>query len=79
MRVTGDICPVRLGMSRDALRKLFGEPDGTSTGSRKHPTTAIWKYGDLEFHFGPRVDDFLSLIYLEQNEVTKISIGRVFL
>jgi hypothetical protein len=79
MRVTGDICPVRLGMSRDALRRLFGEPDDTSTGSRKHPSPAIWKYSNLEFHFGPRADDFLSLIYLEQDEVVKLSIGRLFL
>jgi len=79
MRVTGDICPVRLGMSREALRKLFGEPDDTSPGSHKHPTPAIWKYGHLEFHFGPRPDDFLSLIFLEQDEVTKLSIGRLFL
>jgi hypothetical protein len=39
-------------MSRDALRKLFGEPDDMSTGSRKHPTIAIWKYGDLNFISG---------------------------
>jgi hypothetical protein len=73
--VTGDICPVRLGMSREDLRNLFGDPDDTEGISRKHPTPALWKYDNLEFHFGSKWEDGLSLIYLEENEVTKISIS----
>ena len=74
-KVTGDICPVRLGMSRDDLRMLFGDPDDTGGTSRKHPTPAIWKYGDLEFHFDFKSDDRLCLIYMERDDIPKISIS----
>jgi len=74
-KVTGDICPLHLGMSRDELRKLFGDPEDTSTGSRKHPTPAIWKYGDLEFHFDRASEGRLCLIYMERDDVVKISIS----
>lgn len=46
---TGNIAPVELGMSREQLKELFGEP---SDWNAIHPTNAaIWKYDDLEFHF----------------------------
>jgi hypothetical protein len=64
-------------MSRGEVRAIFGDPDATGGTSRKYPTPAIWKYGDLEFHFGPRPDDNLSLIYMERNEVVEISIIAV--
>ena len=48
---TGDICPIRLGMSRDEIRATFGEPDDVGATSRKRPEAAIWVYGGLEFHF----------------------------
>jgi len=77
-RVTGDICPIRLGMSRGEVRAIFGDPEDTGGTSRKHPTAAIWKYGGLEFHFGSEPDDNLSLIYMERNEVVQISISTVY-
>jgi hypothetical protein len=64
-------------MSREDLRILFGDPDDTGGTSRKHPTPSIWKYGDLEFHFGFRSDDSLWFIYMERDEVTKVSISSV--
>ena len=60
---TGDICPVRLGCTREEIRLLFGEPDHVGGTTRQHQTPAIWKYGELEFHFGKRSNDALSLIY----------------
>lgn len=71
----GDICPVRLGMTREELRELFGDPDETGGASLKHRAPSIWKYGDLEFHFGLRPEDPLRLIYLERDEVVKVSIS----
>jgi hypothetical protein len=64
-RSTGDICPVRLGSTREDLRRIFGEPDDLGGISNKHTTPSIWKYGELEFHFGPLDSDVLVLIYSE--------------
>jgi hypothetical protein len=62
-------------MSRDEVRGILGDPEDIGGTSRKHRTPAIWKYGDLEFHFGPKVNDQLSLIYMEQDELVRISIS----
>jgi hypothetical protein len=71
-RATGDICPVRLGCTRDEIRALFGEPDAVGGTSRKHGVSRIWKYGDLGFHFD---GDVLALIFSETPEgIADISI-----
>jgi hypothetical protein len=76
-RATGDICPVRLGCGREDIRALFGEPDAVGGTSRKIRTPTIWKYGELEFHFGPRNTDVLALIYSETDDgVVDVSISR---
>ena len=76
-RETGDISPVRLGCAREDLRTLFGEPDAVGCATRKHRTPAVWKYGELEFHFGPRNMDVLALIYSETPEgIVDVSIPR---
>lgn len=77
-RVTGDICPVRLGMTRDELKAIFGEPDDVSTMSRKQRVPAIWKYDDLEFHFEHEPDGKLWLIYSEEGEFVQISIKVIY-
>ena len=77
-RVTGDICPVRLGITRDELKAILGEPDDVSTTSRKHRTPAIFKYEELEFHFEPEPDGRLSLIYMEVDNVPTISISVIY-
>jgi len=74
---TGDICPVRLGCTREDIRALFGEPDTTGGTSHKHKTPAIWKYGELEFHFGKQSTDVLSLIWSDTPDgVVMICIPR---
>jgi len=76
-RDTGDISPVRLGCSREDIRKHFGEPDAVGSATRKYRTPGVWKFGDLEFHFGPRSTDTLWLIYSETPDgVVDISISR---
>ncbi len=57
--------PVRLGMSRSHVHELVGPPDDIGGTSRRYHTPAIWKYGDIEFHFGRRDDNRLYLIYLD--------------
>ncbi len=60
---TNKLGVVRLGMTREDLRQLFGEPDDTAKGFRKRPLSGIWKYGEIEFHFD--FDGRLFLIYTE--------------
>ncbi len=80
-RVTGDICPLRLGMTRDEVKAILGEPDDVGYTSRKHRIPAIWRYEDLEFHFaggglGPNAT--LSLIYRERNGIATTSISVIY-
>jgi hypothetical protein len=59
---TGKLGVIRLGITCNDLRQLFGEPDDTAKGFRKQPQTGIWKYGEVEFHFGFEGELFLILI-----------------
>jgi hypothetical protein len=76
-RVTGDICPVRLGMTRAELKTILGEPDAVGGTSRKHRTPAIWTYDDLEFHFEQGSDGSLWLIYREEDDIAQTSISKI--
>ncbi len=74
---TGDISPVRLGCSREEIRALFGEPDAVGGASRKYPVPGVWKYGELEFHFGPKKEDTLWLLHSETPDgIVDVSIPR---
>ncbi len=74
---TGDICPIRLGMSREHVRTAFGEPDDVGGTSSKRRDAAIWIYGGLEFHFDHTAGDELFLIYRETADgVVETSIRR---
>jgi len=64
--LAGSITPVQLGMTRDDLRALFGEPDDTARGWRRRPLMGIWKFGVIEFHFD--TDGRLYLIYTEDED-----------
>ena len=75
---SGDICPLRLGNTRDELRAFLGAPDAVGGTSRKNNLARIWRYEDTEFHFGPKSNDGLFLIYSEdQAGVVKVSIPRM--
>ena len=65
-RTTGAISPLVFGMSREELRAVLGDPDITGAQSPKRTIPVIWKYSGLEFHFGPRPEDGLWLIYSEK-------------
>jgi hypothetical protein len=75
-RRTGDICPLRLGMSRDELKAVLGQPDDVGGTSRRWRTPAIYKYSDVEFHFGLGPEGTLDLIYRERDGIPHLSISR---
>ena len=54
------------GATRDELRRLLGEPDDVSVPSRRQREPMTWKYGEVEYHFGP--DGRVWLIYAEDAE-----------
>jgi hypothetical protein len=55
-----------LGATRDEIRQLLGEPHDTGGTSRRHPTPSIWKYEEIEYHFG--LDGRVCLIYTEDSD-----------
>lgn len=71
---TGDICPLRLGMSRAELKAVLGEPDDVGGTSRRWRTPAIFKYADVEFHFGLGPQGRLTLIYQERDNIAQVTI-----
>ena len=73
-RVTGDICPVRLGLTRDELKAILGEPDAVGYSVGKLWSPSILRYDDLEFHFEKGSDGKLWLIYSELDDVPAVSI-----
>lgn len=74
---TGSISPINLGFTRDQVRQVLGEPDDFSVEkSGREP--AIWKYENLEFHFGWKKDDPLNLIYMDTDDgVVRVCIPRL--
>ena len=66
---TGDICPIKLGMSRGEVQAILGEPDDKGSGpSRRRRGPSVWLYGDLEFHFDGSGGDALFLIYRDTDD-----------
>lgn len=60
-----DISKVRLGMTREKIKALFGEPDDIANGTRKYPEP-VYKYGDIEFGF------VTNLIYVMEAKTHKM-------
>jgi hypothetical protein len=54
---------VGLGATRDELRRLLGDPTDTSILTRGQRQPMIWKYGEVEYHFGD--DGRVWLVYTE--------------
>ena len=71
---TGEFGPVRLGMKREEIRELLGEPDDTGGTSRKHRIPQIWKYGEVELHFA--LSGELSLIYWDDPGGNSIAVNK---
>jgi len=63
-------------MSRQETKSIIGEPDAKGGTSNKQRLPLIWKYFDLEFHFGPSSKDGVILIYMEtKDDIPLISIS----
>ena len=65
LRDTGSISPLAWGATREQVLSALGEPDTTGGTSRKQRVPLIWKYEDLEIHFGRGDGDGLSLVCAE--------------
>ncbi len=64
--MTGDICPLQLGVTREHVRSIFGDPDDVGVVRRGEP--GILKYGDLKLHFEGGASGALVLIYMDDAE-----------
>lgn len=64
-------------MSRDELKAALGEPDDVGGTSRRWRTPAIFKYADVEFHFGLGPQGRLTLIYRERDSIPEVSIAQL--
>lgn len=69
---TGILSNLRLGMTREEVVSAVGEPDDTGGTSRKHKTTTIYKYGDVEVHFELSKTGGLTLVYKEEEDGTPV-------
>ncbi|MEX2214614.1 MAG: hypothetical protein WD768_10825 [Phycisphaeraceae bacterium] len=58
----------QLGLTRDELRNLLGNPTDRSVPPRRRRESMIWKYGEIEYHFG--LDGKVWLIYTESPDGT---------
>jgi len=67
--------PVGLGATREELRRLLGEPTDTSVPTHSQHQPMIWKYGDIEYHFGD--DGRVWLVYTEDAEGNPLVLGRL--
>jgi hypothetical protein len=56
---------VRIGMTREEVVSVLGQPDDVSVVSRKERRPAIYKYGDIELYFGPEEAGTLYMVYTE--------------
>jgi hypothetical protein len=70
-----DTAPIGLGATRDELRRLLGEPTDTSVPTRRKSEPGIWKYGEIEYHFGN--DGRVWLIYTEDANGVPCVLGRL--
>lgn len=49
--------------TRQEILNIFGEPDDIGVTSRKYPVPSVFKYGDIEIHFGPRARDMAWMVF----------------
>ena len=61
---------IKLGMTRQEVEEILGNPDDVSIASCRHPVPQVWAYGseytlerEIEYHFGPKAGDGLTLVF----------------
>jgi hypothetical protein len=57
-----DVSKARLGMTREEMKSIFGEPTAVGRGSRKYRTPPVYRYGQIELGFGPYKDSGLDYV-----------------
>lgn len=66
----GTFGSIKLGMSREEIKSVLGEPDGVMQREKdKHPTG--FAYGDIEFYFVSSSDNRLCTIYFDHFDIPK--------
>lgn len=58
----------RIGMTREEIVEVLGEPDDVGYVSRKRRTPNIYVYRGVELHFEPSKTGRLSMIYAEDDD-----------
>ncbi|MCP3999052.1 MAG: hypothetical protein GY722_28915 [bacterium] len=48
---SGELGPVRLGMTKEEVRRALGAPDDVMRPSRRRRESPCWLYGDVEVYF----------------------------
>jgi hypothetical protein len=66
---------VGLGATREELRQLLGDPTDTSAPTRRERVPRIWKYGEIEYHFGD--DGKVWLVYTEDADHNPRVLGKL--
>ena len=67
--------PIGLGATRDELLRLLGEPTDTSVPTRSQRQPTIWKYGEIEYHFGE--DGRVWTVYTEEEGQNPRVLGQL--
>lgn len=62
-----DVKEIPLGLTREEVVSLLGEPDFKGGTSRKYRRPSCYKYGNIELWFG-RKDGKLHSVWDEENE-----------
>ncbi len=60
---------VRIGMTRDEVVSILGEPDDSGLGSQSQHVVTIFKYGNVELHFGDNIHSALCRVYIEMERI----------
>lgn len=63
---------IRLGMTRQELKEVLGEPTDWNVGTRKYPKPMVYKYqgNDIEFTFEYHDQGGLVLVFYEDPDLT---------
>ena len=58
---------LRIGMTREDVVRILGQPDDTGRTSCLYETPSIYKYRDIELHFTPGRNGLLWMVYKEDD------------
>ena len=60
---------VRIGMTRDEVVSILGDAEDFGPVPRSQSKATIFKYGDVELHFGDDIRGTLARVYMEVNQM----------